>query len=69
MFKTYFINIIVYGNRFVEPISDVYVHHGQEANFRAIITGQPSPKVTWYCNYKKIAVCFSFYLIFSTFDF
>ena len=43
-------------NRFTEPISDVYVHEGQEANFRAIISGQPSPKVTWFCNYKKIAV-------------
>ncbi|CAF4166926.1 unnamed protein product, partial [Rotaria sp. Silwood2] len=41
--------------KFIEPISDVYVHEEQEANFRAIITGQPSPKVTWYCNYKKIA--------------
>ncbi|CAF1031742.1 unnamed protein product [Rotaria sordida] len=40
--------------KFIEPISDVYVHEGQEANFRAIITGQPAPKVTWYCNYKKI---------------
>lgn len=42
--------------RFIEPISDVYVHRGQEANFRAIIAGQPAPKVTWFCNYKKIAV-------------
>ncbi|CAF0817324.1 unnamed protein product [Adineta steineri] len=41
--------------KFIQPISDVYVHQGQEANFRAIISGQPSPKVTWYCNYKKIA--------------
>ncbi|CAF4580073.1 unnamed protein product, partial [Rotaria sp. Silwood1] len=41
--------------KFIEPISDVYVHPEQEANFRAIITGQPAPKVTWYCNYKKIA--------------
>ncbi|UJR34155.1 hypothetical protein I4U23_021562, partial [Adineta vaga] len=41
--------------KFIQPISDVYVHHGQEANFRAIIVGQPTPKVTWYCNYKKIA--------------
>ena len=43
--------------RFIEPISDVYVHQGQEAHFRAMISGQPLPKVTWYCNYKKIMVC------------
>ncbi|CAF3800634.1 unnamed protein product, partial [Rotaria magnacalcarata] len=41
--------------KFIGPLTDVYVHKGQEANFRAIITGQPSPKVTWYCNYQKIA--------------
>jgi hypothetical protein len=44
--------------KFVEPISDVYVHEGQEARFHAIISGQPAPKVTWFCNYKKIAVGF-----------
>ncbi|CAF3713250.1 unnamed protein product [Rotaria sp. Silwood1] len=42
--------------KFIEPISDVYVHEEQETHFRAIISGQPSSKVTCFCNYKKIAV-------------
>ncbi|CAF5150323.1 unnamed protein product, partial [Rotaria sp. Silwood1] len=43
--------------KFIEPISDVYVHvhEEQETHFRAIISGQPSSKVTCFCNYKKIA--------------
>ncbi|CAF1553893.1 unnamed protein product, partial [Rotaria sp. Silwood1] len=42
--------------KFIEPISDVYVHEEQETHFRAIISGQSLSKVTCFCNYKKIAV-------------
>ncbi|CAF4824284.1 unnamed protein product, partial [Rotaria sp. Silwood1] len=38
--------------KFIEPISDVYVHEEQETHFRAIISGQPSSKVT--CFYKDV---------------
>ncbi|CAF1641626.1 unnamed protein product, partial [Didymodactylos carnosus] len=34
--------------KFLEPISDVFVHDGQNAHFRAVISGHPAPKVTWY---------------------
>ncbi|CAF3839702.1 unnamed protein product [Rotaria sp. Silwood1] len=42
--------------KFIEPISDVYVHEEQETHFRAIISSQSLSKVTCFCNYKKIAV-------------
>lgn len=49
-------SIFILQFRFIQPISDVYIYQGQEAHFRAIISGNPTPKVTWFCNYKKITV-------------
>ena len=41
--------------RFVEYFSDVYAETAAEAKFTCRIVGRPEPKVTWYCNYRKLA--------------
>ncbi|RMZ95047.1 muscle M-line assembly unc-89 isoform X7, partial [Brachionus plicatilis] len=40
--------------RFIEYFSDVYVEPHTEAQFKCKIMGRPEPKVTWFCNCRKL---------------
>lgn len=49
--------------RFIEYFSDVYMEQGTEAQFKCKIMGKPEPKVTWYCNCRKLTSNEKFELI------